>query len=64
MIEPDSVLEADLVTVDVIKAAVGGFKKGKGDVSGSYTSDAISACTDSFFRCLADIFRSWLIHGK
>ena len=62
-IEPDSVLEANLITGDVVKAAVSRLKPGKGDVTGSYTSDAIKACPDSFFQCLADVFRSWLIHG-
>ena len=62
-IAADSALEADLVTGDVVKAAAGRLKPGKGDVSGSYTSDAIRACPDIFFQCLAGVFRSWIIHG-
>ena len=62
-IEANSALEADLVTVDVVKAAAARLKPGKGDITGSYTSDAIRACPDIFFECLSDVFRSWIIHG-
>ena len=39
------------------------MKPGKGDVSGSYTSDAFLNAPDSLFERLASVFRSWLIHG-
>ena len=39
------------------------MKPSKGDVSGSYTSDAFLNAPDSFFDLLAPVFRSWLIHG-
>ena len=63
-INHDSVLEINLITSDFVKAAVARLKSSKGDVTGSYTSDAIKACPDSFFHCLAAVFRSWLTHGS
>ena len=52
----DSVLEINLITVEVVQRAVARLKSGKGDITGSYTSDAIKACPDSFFQCLASVF--------
>lgn len=39
------------------------MKPKKGDVSESYTSDAILNAPDILFDLLASVFRSWLIHG-
>ena len=61
--EGDAVAEADMITGAVLKEAACRMKPGKGDVSGSYTSDAILNAPDSFFDLLAPVFRSWLIHG-
>ena len=58
-----SVSDADLITGSVLKDAACRMKPGKGDVSGSYTSDAILNAPDSFFNIMAPVFRSWLVHG-
>ena len=58
-----SVNDADLITGSVLKDAACRMKPGKGDVSGSYTSDAILNAPDSFFNIMAPVFRSWLVHG-
>ena len=58
-----SVNDADLITGSVLKDAACRMKPGKGDVSGSYTSDAILNAPDSFFDIMAPVFRSWLVHG-
>ena len=55
--------DADHVTGAVVKEACCRMKPGKGDVSGSYTSDAFLNAPDIFFELLAPVFRSWLIHG-
>ena len=58
-----SVHDTNLVTGQVLKEAACRMKPGKGDVSGSYTSDAILNAPDSFFDIMSIIFRSWLIYG-
>ena len=40
------------------------MKKGKADVFGSYSSDAIRHAPDSFYEQLALIYRSFLVHGS
>ena len=55
--------DADKITGAVLKEAACRMKPSKGDVSGSYTSDAFLNAPDSFFDLLAPVFRSWLIHG-
>ena len=46
-----------------MKQAVSKMKPGKGDVSESFTSDAILNAPDLLFDLLAAVFRSWLVHG-
>ena len=55
--------EIDKVTTTAVKEASKRLKAGKGDVSGSYHSDLIKNCPDSFYEMLAAVFRSWLTHG-
>ena len=59
----DSEAEVSKITGDAVKAASKRLKSGKGDVTGSYTSDAIKNCPDIFFEMIAGVFRSWLTHG-
>ena len=47
----------------MVKEAAGLMKKGKADVSGGFTSDAILNGPDLLFEQLALVFRSWCIHG-
>ena len=51
------------VTVESVKTAVLMMKKGKCDVSGSFTTDAIKNAPDSFYGHLTAVYRSWLVHG-
>ena len=46
-----------------MKQAACKMKPKKGDVSESYTSDAILNAPDLLFDLLAAVFRSWLVHG-
>ena len=39
------------------------LKAGKSDVSNSFVSDALRNSPDNLFALLAQIFKSWLIHG-
>ena len=55
--------EVSKVTNEVVKLAAVTMKKSKGDVTGSYTSDAIRNVPDLLFDRLASVFRSWLCHG-
>ena len=61
--EVDSLLEINKVSGDIVKQAVCKMKPGKGDVSESFTSDAILNAPDLLFDLLAAVFRSWLVHG-
>ena len=56
-------VEVNKISGGVVKTAAVTMKKNKGDVSGSYTSDAIRNAPDIFFDYLASVFRSWLFHG-
>ena len=62
-ITQDSISEVNKVTWEVVKAAAATMKPGKADVSESYTSDCILNAPDVFFDLIAQIFRSWIIHG-
>ena len=59
----ESITEVLKITGGAVKLAAGLMKKGKADVSGSYTSDALKNAPDVFYDCLANVFRSWLVHG-
>jgi hypothetical protein len=63
MSKEDSSMEAEKITCEVVKMAAVTMKKCKGDVSGSFTSDAIRNAPDILFENLASVFRSWLYHG-
>ena len=55
--------EIDKVTLSTVKEASKRLKARKGDVSGSYNSDLLKNCPDSFYEMLAAVFWSWLTHG-
>ena len=56
-----SIAEANKITGSVVKEASCRIKPSKGDVSTSYSSDALLnvECSDH----LAPVFRSWIVHG-
>ena len=62
-ISDGSTHEVEKITSKVVKLAAASMKKGKGDVSGSYASDAIRNAPDILYDHLALVFRSWLSHG-
>ena len=53
----------DLISADVVKAAIKKLKSDKSDVSGSFTSDCLKAAPDILHEQLAALFRSFLVHG-
>ena len=55
--------EIQKITKESVKAAAIMMKKGKADVSGSYSTDAIRLAPDSLFEKLALVYRSFLVHG-
>jgi hypothetical protein len=59
----ESVGEVNQITAEVVELAMMKVKPGTGDVTGSYTSDAIRSCPPIFFEKMAAMFRSWLYHG-
>ena len=64
MIGDNSCNEVMKVTGDIVKLACCRMKPGKTDVSGSYTSDVFLNSPDILFEQLAQVFRSFLIHGS
>ena len=62
-VEDDAVLEVARITQEVVQHALRKVKPGKGDVTGAYTSDTIKNCPPIFSKKMAEMFRSWLIHG-
>ena len=63
LIGDNSEEEVAKITGSIVKETVTMMKAQKGDVSGSFTSDAILHAPDILFEQLAVIFRSFLIHG-
>ena len=59
----ENIIEVNKITTESVKTAAHMMKKGKCDVSGSYTTDAIRNAPDSFYKQMAAVYRSWLIHG-
>ena len=59
----DSLYEACKITGKIVKDAACKLKPGKSDITGCFTSDAISNGPDELFDALAVVFRSFLIHG-
>ena len=51
------------ISGDVVKKAACYMKPMKGDVSESFTSDAILNAPNLLFDLLAKVFQSWLVHG-
>ena len=61
--QTQSSYEIEKVTGFVVKEAVSKIKPLKGDISGSFVSDALKHAPDKFFHQLAISYRSWLYHG-
>jgi len=61
--QSQSCQEIEKVTGLVVKEAVSKIKPLKGNISGSFVSDALKHAPDSFFHQLATNYRSWLYHG-
>ena len=59
----ENILKVSKITTESVKIAAHMMKKGKCDVSGSYTTDAIINAPDSCYERLAAVYRSWLVHG-
>ena len=59
----DSINEVQKITCATVKMAAVSMKKSKGDVTGSFSSDAIRNAPDILFENLAAVFRSWMYHG-
>ena len=64
MINEGSIMEVAKITGENVKEAVGLMKRGKTDVTGGYSSDAILNGPDILFTTIAAAFKSWCIHGK
>ena len=55
--------EVERITGKIVKEACSRMKPGKIDVTESYSSDAFLHAPDYLFELLADVFKSYLIHG-
>ena len=62
-IQNEGLTEVLKISSASVKAAAVLMKRGKADVSGSYSSDAVRHAPDSFYEQLALVFRSFLVHG-
>ena len=62
-IQNEGLTEVLKISSASVKAAAVLMKRGKADVSGSYSSDAVRHAPDSFYKQLALVFRSFLVHG-
>ena len=56
--------ECEKITPEVVKRACARMKHGKKDVTGSYSSDIFLHAPDSMFSMLAEVFKSYLVHGN
>ena len=63
MVNEDSIIEVNMITGEVVKAATSKLKPQKSDVSGGYTSDCLLHGPDILFSHLAAVFRGWMVHG-
>ena len=63
MVGQDSIKEVEKVTGKVVRMAVQKMKAGKSDISGSFSSDALLHSPDILFDSIAEVFRSFLVHG-
>ena len=64
LINEDSIMEVNKITGRVVKEACCRMKPNKTDVTESYTSDVFLHAPDILFEQLAEVFRSYLIHGS
>ena len=64
LINTDSLMEVNKITGKVVKEACCRMKPGKTDVTESYTSDVFLHAPDILFDQLAEVFKSYLIHGN
>ena len=64
MVGDDSLAEVDKITGQVLKEACIRMKPGKNDVSESFSSDVFLHAPDILYDQLAEVFRSFLIHGS
>ena len=55
--------EAYKINGSTVKAAAVTMKKGKMDVSTSYSTEAIKYAPELFYELVAAVFRSWIVHG-
>ena len=60
LVQHDSGEEVFKITGAIVRKAAELMKKGKADVSESYTTDAIIQAPDTLFEYLAAVYRSWL----
>ena len=60
----NSAIEIEKLTDNLVKEASINMKAGKQDVTGSFSSDVFLHSPDQLFKCLASIFRSFLVHGS
>ena len=56
-------VECEKITPEVMKRACARMKHGKKDVTGSYSSDLFLHAPDLMFAMLAEVFKSYLVHG-
>jgi hypothetical protein len=63
-IDVESYVEVSKITCHTVKAAASMMKKGKADVSGSYSSDAVRNAPDCLYEHLASVYCSFLVHGR
>ena len=63
MIGGQCMYEVNKISGRVVKEACLKLKPGKGDVSGSFTSDVLLNAPDLLFEHLAAVFRSYMVHG-
>ena len=64
MITQDAHNELEKVTGDSVKKACCRMKPGKNDVTESYTGDVFLNAPDTLFEKLAQVFKSFLVHGS
>ena len=60
---PESLAEVNRIQGDIVKKACLRMKPGKLDVTESYTSDVFLHAPDIMFEQLAEVFRSYQVHG-
>ena len=60
---PKSLVEVNRIQGDIVKKACLRMKPGKLDVTESYTSDVFLHAPDIMFEQLAEVFRSYQVHG-